>query len=163
MSHKQRIKGREVMIFMGSSHATTQAIGGSVSCEIEISSSSIEVSSPDSSQWLDYIAGRKGWRMTLGKLLILPDFYDGQMVGSKVTVQFAYSYNPKEGMEASERFAAHYYEGQALITRWGMSAKNGDYASGSFEFQGCGPLTEIDLPNFTLDEDELNDRDVELE
>ena len=151
------------MIFMGSTHANARAIGGSVSCEIEISSSSIEVSSPDSSQWLDFIAGRKTWRMTLGKLLILPDFYDGIKVGSKVVVQFGYSINPKEGMEPSERFTAHYYEGTALITRWGMSAKNGDYASGSFEFQGCGALTQIDLPNFTLDEHQLDDRDVELE
>ena len=84
---KHRLKGREIMLFMGASHATTQAIGGSVSAEIEISASLIEVSDPNSSQWLDFIVGRKSWKMTLGKLLILPDFYDGEKVGQKVTVK----------------------------------------------------------------------------
>lgn len=162
-NHNQRLKGRDVMLFMGSSHATTQAVGCSTSCELEISCDAIEVSSPTSGQARDYIAGRTGWRMSLDKLLILPDFYDGIKVGTKLTVQFAYSINSKEGIPPDQRFAAHYYEGTALITRWVCSAKNGDYVSGTFEFLGCGPLNDIDLPNFMLDEDSLDDRDVELE
>ena len=126
-NHNQRLKGREVMLFMGSSHATTQAVGCSTSCELEISCDAIEVSSPTSGQARDYIAGRTGWRMSLDKLLILPDFYDGINVGTKLTVQFAYSINSKEGIPPDQRFAAHYYEGTALITRWVCSAKNGDY------------------------------------
>lgn len=159
----QRIKGRDVLIFMGNSHATTQAVGCSTSCEIEISCDAIEVSSPDSAQARDYIAGRKGWRMSLDKLLLLPDFYDGMKVGQKAAVQFAYSINSKEGIPPDERFSAHYYEGAALITRWVCSAKNGDFSAGTFEFLGCGPLNDIDLPNFILDENQLDDRDVELE
>ena len=160
---KHRLKGREIMLFMGASHATTQAIGGSVSAEIEITASLIEVSDPNSSQWLDFIVGRKSWKMTLGKLLILPDFYDGEKVGQKVTVQFGYSVNSREGIAPEDRFTAHYYEGTAIITRWVCSGKNGDYSTGSFGFQGCSALNPIDLPNFILDESELDDRDVELE
>lgn len=163
MSHSNRLKGREVMLFTGNTHATTQAVGCSTSCELEISCDAIEISSPSSSQARDYIAGRTGWRMSLDKLLLLPDFYDGVKVGSKIVVQFAYSINSKEGIPPGERFAAHYYEGTALITRWVCSARNGDFAAGNFEFLGCGALNDIDLPNFILDEHELDDRDVELE
>jgi predicted secreted protein len=159
----QRLKGREVMIFTGDSHATTQAVGCSTACELEISCDAIEISSPSSGQARDYLAGRTGWRMSLDKLLLLPDFYDGIKVGTKIVVWFAYSINSKEGISPEDRFAAHYYEGAALVTRWVCSAKNGDFASGTFEFLGCGPLSDIDLPNFILDENQLDDRDVELE
>ena len=71
MSNNQRLKGREVLLFMGNSHATTQAIGCSTSCELEISCDALEISSPDSAQARDYIAGRTGWRMSLDKLMIL--------------------------------------------------------------------------------------------
>ena len=108
------------MLFMGASHATTQAIGGSVSAEIEISASLIEVSDPNSSQWLDFIAGRKTWRMTLGKLLILPDFYDGIKVGSKVVVQFGYSINPKEGMEPAKGFLGEEFDTKVEIVENGV-------------------------------------------
>lgn len=160
---KYRLKGRDVMLFMGNSHEDARAIAGSTSCEIEISCDAIEISSPDSAVARDFIAGRTGWKMSLAKLLVLDDIYDGQMVGKKVWVQFGYSLNSKEGIPAEDRFTAHYYEGRSLITRWVASAKNGDFASGSFEFLGCGELNPIDLPNFILDENLLDDRDVELE
>ena len=151
------------MLFMGNSHATTLAVGCSTACEIEIDCDALPVSSPDSARSNDYLAGRIGWRISLDKLLLLQDFYDGELVGNKLTVQFAFSINSRDGIPPDERFAAHYYEGTALVTRWICLGKNGDFASGSFEFLGCGDLTPIDLPNFILDENELDDRDVELE
>jgi uncharacterized protein YaiE (UPF0345 family) len=36
------------------------AIAAAKSCEIQVECDTLEVSSPDSSDWRDYIAGRKG-------------------------------------------------------------------------------------------------------
>lgn len=158
-----RIKGNEVMLFMGDTHADVKAIAGSISCDLDMTADALEVSSPDSAVARDYIAGRTGWKMTISKLLVVDDIYDGRYVGKKMTVQFGYSLTDPEGTKPEDRSTFHYYEGVALVTRWSCSAKNGDYASGSFEFLGCGELNPIDAPNFILDENSLDDSDVEIE
>lgn len=104
------------------------AIAGARSCELNVQSDKIEVSSPNQGVWRDYIAGRKGWTVTCGQLVTEVE-NNIDMVGERVTLRFG------------TRDNNDYVEGEALVESWKATGSIPNLAQGSFSFQGCGPLT----------------------
>ena len=106
------------------------AIAGARSCELNVQSDTIEVSSPTQGLWRDYIAGRKGWTVTCGQLVTEVE-NNIDMVGERVTLRFG------------KRDDTDYVEGYAIVTSWKATGNIGSLTQGSFSFQGCGPLTGV--------------------
>ena len=123
------IHGRNLIVRWkrdGESIAT--AIAGARSCEVNVQTDTIEVSSPTQGQWRDYIAGRKSWTVTCGQLVMEIE-ENINMVGQKVMLRFG------------ERNSTDNMDGDAIVTSWKATGNIGSLTQGSFSFQGCGPLT----------------------
>ena len=122
------IHGRNLILKIGNA-----AIAGAKSCELTVNCDEIEISSPNSSQWRDFVAGRKYWEVTCNHLVVttsssLPVKSNTAMVGSKVTLSF-------DSGQTGDTIS-----GQALVRTWKVTATVGNLAQGSFVFRGCGSL-----------------------
>lgn len=118
-----------------------RAIAAARSCDVVVSSDTIETSSPTSGLWRDYIAGHKGWSVAVGCLLdayaiggieqIQSVLWAGtDMVGKKVTLSWS------ELGSSLNRVS-----GQAIIDTWRVTGTVGNLCQGSFSFTGTGVLS----------------------
>ena len=108
------VNGNNIIVYMGGT-----AIAGTIS------------SSTDGG-WLHQIAGRKEWSLTTSFLVLADsDVRKALLVGSTVTLKF-------KGRNATD---ANGLSGSAIIKTCKISAIRGNLATGSFAFEGTGPLT----------------------
>lgn len=92
----------------------------------------IEVSSPTSGQWKQYITGRKEWQVTVNYLVLQrAQIRDMLEVGTTLQVVF------KERNEANSTGVS----GSATIKTCKITATRGNLIQGTFVFQGSGALT----------------------
>lgn len=115
------IKGTDLIVTVDGT-----AIAAAKSCDIDISSETIEVSSPSQGTYKHYIAGRKTWTVTTNHL-VLAVGNNAAMVGTTVTLVF--------GVEGSDTIT-----GTAVVTKWKCTGTRGNLAQGSFQFQGTGAI-----------------------
>lgn len=119
-------------IYISSGTGTTALIAATKSNEIQTGCDKIEISSPNSGDWKDYLAGKKEWsfsvnwlissRTDLRKLLYSGNTYDIGICG-------------KVGNSASRILT-----GRALCTQAKITATRGNLCVGTFSFIGCGAL-----------------------
>lgn len=120
------MKGNDLIITSGS------VIYASKSCDIDTDADTIEVSSPTSGKWREYLAGRCGWNVSTAYLVGDAKWRDDLLrVGQKVTLRFK-----NRGEDAT-------MTGDAIITKCHITATRGNLAQGSFSFLGTGPLETI--------------------
>lgn len=118
-------RGYNIIIALGST-----PIAGTKSNEMETECELIEVSSPISGQWRNFIAGRKDWGFTVGWLLSgVSNVTELLKVGNSYTI-----YVRKTGTTTS------YLTGTAICKKCKITASIGNMAQGSFSFQGTGAL-----------------------
>lgn len=105
-------------------------IAGAKSCEISVDGEQIEISSPGDGQWRNYLAGRKGWQVSVGYLLSAGTFpTEAAMVNTTVTVVVS------DGTTMMQ--------GQAIVKSWKATGNIGNLANGSFVFLGTGALAPV--------------------
>ena len=108
------------------------AIAGTKSNELQTECETIEIASSTNSDWVHRIAGRKSWSVNVGFLVLAnTDVRKALLVGSIVTLKF------KERNSTDVNGVT----GSAIIRTCKISAIRGNLATGSFAFEGSGPLT----------------------
>ena len=120
------IHGRKLIVKVGGT-----AIAGAKSCELSIKGDQIEVASPTTGTWRDFIAGRKEWSVTCGHLIPAsgtPLKSNAAMVNTVVTLTI------ETDMTGDTLI------GQAIVETWKASGTVGNLATGTFQFKGKGAL-----------------------
>ena len=120
------IHGRKIIVKVGGT-----AIAGAKSCEISIKGDQIEVASPTTGEWRDFIAGRKEWSVTCGHLIPAsgtPLKSNAAMVNTEVTLTI------------ETDMTGDTLTGQAIVETWKASGTVGNLATGTFQFKGKGAL-----------------------
>ena len=126
------ILGKNIYISIGEGSGAT-IIAGCRSDEIQVGTEMIEISSPNSSKWREFLDGRSEWSFTVSYLVMANNqVKDLLKSGTKVTVSIV----------AGEGTAiVVLLQGQAWIKAAKQTFTLGNLAQGSFTFQGTGPLT----------------------
>ena len=120
------IHGRKIIVKVGGT-----AIAGAKSCELSIKGDQIEVASPTTGTWRDFIAGRKEWSVTCGHLIPAsgtPLKSNAAMVNTVVTLTI------------ETDMTGDTLTGQAIVETWKASGTVGNLATGTFQFKGKGAL-----------------------
>lgn len=120
------IHGRKIIVKAGGT-----AIAGAKSCELSIKGNQIEVASPTTGTWRDFIAGRKEWSVTCGHLIPAsgtPLKSNAAMVNTLVTLII------------ETDMTGDTLTGQAIVEEWKASGTVGNLATGTFQFKGKGAL-----------------------
>lgn len=122
--------GKNLQILKPVSGGYSPIIAAARSCEINIDGDQIEVSSPNDGAWQHFIAGRKGWSISVGYLLGAGTFpTEAAMVNTTVTV-VVYDGTTK-------------MQGSAIVKSWHATGNLSNLATGSFVFLGNGPLSPV--------------------
>ena len=109
------------------------AIAGVKSQEMRSQADTMEVSSPDSSVWREFVAGRKTWEFTVNYLYGSAEGFDRLVqVGTTYSIRVCY------------RVQSAGVEGNAIMTTCNIVATRGNLATGQFTFKGTGALTSIE-------------------
>ena len=120
------VNGNNILIYKGGT-----AIAGVKSNEIQVGCETIEISSPATGAWRQYIAGRKEWSVNVGYLVLATSgVRDVLNVGTTYTLAFK-----ERGASDSAGVS-----GSAILTTCKISAIRGNLVTGSFVFQGTGAL-----------------------
>mgnify|MGYP002671390380 FL=1 len=123
-----------------------KALASATNHTLSISAAVMEASSKDSGKWGDNEAGRMEWEMGTENLFVQLDFdtlFKAMVAGEKLIVAFeiASNANNDEGKPADGwTIGDGGYEGEVLITSLNANAPNGENATYSATFKGCGPL-----------------------
>lgn len=122
--------GKNLQILKPVSGGYSPIIAAARSCEINIDGDQIEVSSPNDGAWQHFIAGRKGWSISVGYLLGAGTFpTEAAMVNTTVTVVV------DDGTTKMQ--------GSAIVKSWHATGNLSNLATGSFVFLGNGPLLPV--------------------
>lgn len=101
------------------------AIAVQKSCDIDVRSAAIPVSSSTQGQWENNIAGRKSWSMTCNTL-VTSIASNISLVGQTVTINCGVDNDTVSGT--------------AIITGWKVTGTIGNLAQAVATFLGSGPL-----------------------
>lgn len=119
------IKGNNIIIYRGNN-----AIAGTVSNEIQSGVDLIEISSPTSGQWKEYIAGRKSWSVNVNFLVLQNgDSLNLLSVGTNYTLTFRNRGSSYVGVT-----------GTAMLKTCKITATKGNLVQGTFQFVGVSQL-----------------------
>lgn len=123
--------GKNLMILKNTTGSTYAAVvAGARSCDVNVEGDQIETSSPSDGQWRNYIAGRKGWSITVGYLMSVGTFpTEAEMVNTTVTIRVS------DGTVQMQ--------GTAIVKVWKATGTVLTMAQGSFQLLGIGALTRI--------------------
>lgn len=124
------IVGNDIVIMEGStSYGGGTLLGVMKSCELTVTTETIETCSSSSSEWRTFVTGRKEWSMSSNHLVTA--IYSHVMkVGDTVIIQFKNRSNGRD-----------YVYGTAICTESNVTGTRGNLATGSFKFKGTGALT----------------------
>lgn len=143
------VKGSDLMLFKRSGESssfTYTALGAATNHTLTTSREVIETSNKDTGIFGDSEAGKVTWSMTSENMMIEADYdelMDALLAGKKLFVVFSIAGNaddiggkPEGGWTISEGG----YEGEVLLTQLDANAPDGDKATYTATFTGCGPL-----------------------
>ena len=126
------VLGNNIYISVGVG-TSSSIIAGTKTNSIKVGAEMIEVSSPLSDKWREFIAGRNEWSFTVGYLVLQDSqVLDLLNVGTKVNIQVV-------GRNGTS--AVVLLQGEAFIKEFDMNLTRGNLAQGSCSFLGTGPLT----------------------
>lgn len=119
--------GKNLQILSGAS-GSSPIVAMAKSCDVHIDGDLIEKASPSSGSWKQYLAGRKGWSITVNYLVTAGGFKaNAQMVNTTVTIRVS------DGTVTMQ--------GTAFVKTWKVTGTVGNLAQGSFQLVGTGALT----------------------
>ena len=123
--------GKDLLIAMGG-----RVIAAQRTCSLNMQQDTIEVCSPVSGPWREYIPSTLGWNVSCDGLIYAPEYADELMdvLTSRQKVRLSY-YDPKLHIVRS---------GYAIPTGLQEGASISDLASYSLTFQGSGELARVE-------------------
>lgn len=126
------IKGKDLMFYVG-----TTAVGHSTSCDLNISTNMIDITSKDSNGWKEILPDIKEWGISCDALTAwdaaygINDILEAQLAGTKLIVKFT-----------TDIAGDIVLSGDIYIDANNIQAPNGDKSSFSFSGQGTGQLAK---------------------
>lgn len=120
------INGNRIYISIGSS---TTPIAGTRSNKIQVGCDTIEIASPDTGTWKQFISGRKEWGVTVN-FLLLQDTNSLSLLypGNTYTLHFRTS-------------STSFVSGSAIMTQCEITTTRGNLIQGTFSYKGTGALS----------------------
>jgi hypothetical protein len=119
------VKGNDIIILMNGT-----AIAGCKTHRLQTTCGTLEKASSTQSEWREYLKDRKGWTVTVNKLVTLvADIREVLKVGDTVTLLM------------KNRDGTTSLTGSAIVTAADTQFTKGNLATGSYSFLGSGPLT----------------------
>lgn len=128
------IQGNNIIISFESFPGVFTPIYATKSSTIQVGSDVIEIASPTTGVWRDYIAGRKSWSIS-ASFLLLNEWHVGFViteVGKRYKLRILHRTD-----------SSRYMEGFAILKAAKVTATRGNLVQGSWEFVGCGELSEV--------------------
>lgn len=121
------LKGNNIIVMVGNN-----AIAAAKSCEVEMSTELIEVSSPSSGTARSYVAGKTEWKVNVNRLLADTSvMYQAVLqVGTSVTLK----------VQVRNK-SSDYLTGTAIVKSVKMTASRGDLVKFAISFVGTSELT----------------------
>jgi predicted secreted protein len=139
------VNGKNIFILAGEDESSATIIAGTRSNEVRVTCDNIEVSSPTSGQWREYLAGRSGWTVSTGFLV-----GDASRIKDLLKVRKHYYLVFASKIEDTTTIEL---KGVAILTECQITATIGNLVQGSFRFVGTGAVVDPndnsspDLPN----------------
>lgn len=119
------INGNNILIYVNGA-----AVAGTKSNEVQTNRELIEIASPTSGEWRQFIEGRKDWGFTISWLVSShSDIQQLLLNAGVVTVRIV-----GRGQETG-------LTGSAIVQSCKMTFTRGNLAQGSLQLKGSGPLT----------------------
>ena len=119
-------KGNNILVYRGSN-----IIAGTRTNDIQTDCDMLEVTNPNSATWRMFKAGRKGWKIDTGFLVLAANATEELLnVGTSYTLQFR------------DRNGSTILEGTAILKTCKISSNISSLVQGSFSFQGTGALVK---------------------
>ncbi len=130
--------GKDLLIAMGG-----RVIAAQRTCNLNIQQDTIEVCSPVSGPWREYIPSTLGWTVSCDGLIYAPEYADELMevLISRQKVRLSY-YDPELRIVRS---------GYAIPTGLQQGASISSLATYALTFQGSGELGEVPYEDVTID------------
>lgn len=125
------IHGRNLIISAGGT-----ALAASKSCTISLKADLLEISTPMSGDYKDFMAGRKEWNISTSHLLVAATTAATPMKDMLVRVGQTYSLSVSVSGLTSDTLS-----GSAICAEATATGTAGNLCTGSFKFIGTGALT----------------------
>ena len=141
--------GRQLILALGRA-----VVASSVTCEVDMQTDTIEVASPTSGVFRDYIPSLCGWSInTSGLIKSASQQYDlFELWRNRTRLRVNY-YDTEQRLVRS---------GYAIITNLRESAPNRSIPTYSISLQGCGELAKIEYGQFTMSAQDVFVSDVHI-
>lgn len=129
-----------------------KAIAYATSCEIDISSETIETSSPDTGKWKTFKKRKKTWKINTahlkGNVVKTPDLFTLLESDEPIKVCMTTVEAHPDIIKHTEYKPSGHYQlaGDALVVRMTTTARKGDMVTMSAELQGNGKLEQVWAP-----------------
>lgn len=127
------INGNNILIYVGGS-----LVAGTRSNEIQSNRELIEIASPSSGDWREYIAGRKDWGFSINWLLTSHTDIEQLLLSAGVVTVRILGRGQSTGLT-----------GSAIVQSCKMTLTRGNLANGGLQLKGTGPLTQETPPETT--------------
>lgn len=128
------LKGNNIIIGWETSPGVFTPFYASKSSTIQVGSDTIEISSPTTGLWRNYIGGRKNWSVSASFLLLAL----WHATDSLTAVGQTFHIRIYDRTDSSR-----YMDGRAILKTAKVTATRGNLVQGSWEFVGCGELSEV--------------------
>jgi predicted secreted protein len=123
--------GKDIIVIL-SQNGTAMASTRIKSQDIKVDADMIEKASATQQEWKEYVAGRKGWQMSISYLVLTSTkILDLLLAGCTFTVTMREAGTQTSGVT-----------GTALLRSVGQVFTVGSLAQGNFSLLGSGPLTQ---------------------
>ena len=119
------INGNNILIYINGA-----AVAGTKSNEVQSNRELIEIASPTSGEWREFIAGRKDWGFTVSWLVSSHQDIEQLLLDAEVVTVRILGRGQSLGLT-----------GRAIVQSCKMTFTRGNLAQGSLQLKGSGPLT----------------------
>lgn len=119
------INGNNILIYIDGA-----AVAGTKSNEVQSNRELIEIASPTSGEWREFIAGRKDWGFTISWLVSSHQNIEQLLLSAGVVTVRIVGRGQSLGLT-----------GKAIVQSCKMTFTRGNLAQGSLQLKGSGPLT----------------------
>jgi predicted secreted protein len=120
------INGNNILIYVNGT-----AVAGTKSNEVQSNRELIEIASPTSGEWREFIAGRKDWGFSISWLVSSHQDIEQLLLSVGVVTVRIVGRGQSLGLT-----------GSAIVQTCKMTFTRGNLAQGSLQLKGSGPLTQ---------------------
>lgn len=120
------INGNNILIYIDGA-----AVAGTKSNEVQSNRELIEIASPTSGEWREFITGRKDWGFTISWLVSSHQDIEQLLLDAGVVTVRIFDRGQSLGLT-----------GKAIVQTCRMTFTRGNLAQGSLQLKGSGPLTQ---------------------